>query len=154
MSTSDLTQYMNYILLAVLVLIAVLAVFGAIRRSKPEAARRDLLQGIVAVIVVVAMGFISSATSWAWVGVLLVVGLVIGLLLGGIRPLVAWIIALTTIYFAMGLLFDKGGSFAPALGMLALGAGASLGQGIRGKVRTDGAAKAGAAKTAETPQGV
>ena len=137
MSASTVTQYMDYILLGVLALIAVLAIIGAVRRSKPEAARRDLVHGIVSVAIVVVMGLVSSATSWLYAAVLFAVGLMIGALAGGIRPLVAWIIALATIYFAMGLLFDKGGSFAPALAVLALAAGASLGQGIRGKVRKD-----------------
>jgi len=148
MDFANLTQYVNYLRLGILALVALVAVIGAIRRSRPRAGRRDLLQGIVAVIAVGAMGAVASATSWPYVGVLFAVGLGIGLILGGVRPLVAWIGALAAIYFTMALLWDQGGSFAPGLAVLALSAGAALGQGVRGKMRAGGAPDPGVARPA------
>ena len=135
MSTSDLAQYVNYVRLGILALVVLLAVFSAVKRSRRrDSARTDLAQGILGAVVVVVMGLVAGqATSWVWIAALFAIGLVLGLVLGRIRPLVAWIGAFATIYFMMALLWDQGGSLAPGLGMLALGtAGIPLGQAIRG----------------------
>jgi hypothetical protein len=133
MNTSDLSQYVDYARLAILVVVALLAALGAVRRSRPAAHRRDLAFGIGGALVVTAMGLVAPATSWAWVGAGVVVGFVLGVLFGRVRWLVAVIGALAVVYFAMALLWDTGGSFAPGLGMLALGGvGMPLGQAIRG----------------------
>jgi NAD/NADP transhydrogenase beta subunit len=148
---TDMTQYVNYVRLGILAVVILLAVIGAIRRSRPKAARRDLLIGILGVAAVAIMGAVASATSWLYVVVFLVVGLAIGFLLGGIRPLAAWIVVLTTVYFAMALLWDQGGSFAPGLGVLALGAGIPLGQGLRAKTPSTSQYAAAGAPTDAQP---
>lgn len=63
-STANLAQYSNYIRLAALVLLALLAVFTVFKRSQARAARRDLPYGILAVVVVAAMGPVTPVTSW------------------------------------------------------------------------------------------
>jgi len=154
MSSSDLAQYVDYIRVGALALVALLAVITAFKRSQARTAPRDLVYGVLFAIVVVAMGVISPVTSWLYFAVLFAAGLVIGLLLGGVRPLIAWIGAFATIYFAMGLLFDQGGAFAPALAVFALGAAAALGQGISGKVRRPALApEGGANKPPDAAQG-
>lgn len=131
MEFTDIASYVNYIRLAVLVLVAVIAAIAAMRRARPKAAKRDLANGIALVLVVLVMGIVGSATGWLYVAVFLVAGLVVGFLLGSVRPFVAWVSAFAQVYFAMALLWDAGGYFAAGLAVLAFAAGMSLAQSFR-----------------------
>lgn len=143
MGYDDVIRYAEIVKLALLGFVLLLALIKAIRRSRARVARRDLVVGIMSAVFVMVIGMVASdVVSWLYTAVLLALGLVIGLALGGVRPLVAWVVALCTVYFAIALMWDQGGSFAIGHAVLGLAAGMELGQAVMGKVRGGGPAPA------------
>jgi|GEM_PF-3630547 len=138
MELTDVGRYYDYVRYAVVAIVALLAVISAVRRAKQRSDRADLVRGVLGLVAIVIMGVVASSTSWALVAIMFVVGLAVGFMLGGLRPLVAWLAMPTTILAAILLLWDRGGAFAAGLAILAFGVAIPLGQGVRG-MRAKGA---------------
>lgn len=116
------------------VLVALLAVGAALRRSRAKAARRDAAFGIAGLIGVVAAVFLGGVSVSHLLAVgMLAVGSVVGFFLGGVRPLAAWLTAATFVFAAAMLLFAEPGAVAFGMSVLMFGVGIPLGQGLRPK---------------------
>lgn len=132
MELADVGRFYDYVRYGVVAIVALLAVVSAVRRSKKRSVRADLVRGALGLVAIVIMGVVASATSWVLVAITLIVGVAVGFMLSGSRPLLAWLAMPTTILAAILLLWDRGGAFAAGLAILAFGVAIPLGQGVRG----------------------
>lgn len=116
----------------IVALLAALGIFAAIRRSRPKASRRDLMAGIVGLVVLVAIGLAASpAVVWLWTAGALVVGVGLGFALGSVRAPLAWVTAAAYVFVAIMALWGTGGAFAFGHAVLGLAVGFPLGQSGR-----------------------
>lgn len=114
-----------------LVMIA-LAIIAAVRRGKPKSASRDLVLGVVGLLVVAIASYLAApAANWVASGVCVALGLVLGFALAKPRALTAWLAALAMVFAAVMVLFGEPIAYGFGLAALALGAALPLGQGIR-----------------------
>lgn len=113
--------------------VIVLAGIAALRRSRPEAARHDLLAGCLGTgAAVLAMVLAQSAADYVLFGVALVAGLVVGFALSKLRPLLAGMSSLFVMFAAIMVLFGEPEAFAVGLAAFAFAMALPLGQGLRG----------------------
>ncbi len=113
-------------------LIAALGIGLALRRSRPRAARFDLLFGLLGVGLAIALALVLGLEiNWALFGGLVVAGTAVGALASGHRALVAWLIPAAYVFAAIMILFGAGGAAALGFAVLGFGLALPVGQGIR-----------------------
>jgi hypothetical protein len=113
------------------VLVALLALISALRRSKARRTRRDLFFGIAGLVVLAVAVVLGVPVNFMLAGGLLVVGVILGFAAGGVRPLTAWLTAISVVFATIMLLFGAPGAVGMGVAVLAFGVGMPLGQGLR-----------------------
>jgi hypothetical protein len=130
--------------------VIVVAGIGALRRSRPEAARHDLLVGgLGTAAAVLAMVLAQSAVDYVLSGLLFLAGLAVGFALSKLRPLVAGLSAIFMMFAAIMVLFGEPEAFAVGLAVFAFSMALPLGQGLRGLMTKSPAAGETAKPTSE-----
>ncbi len=120
--------------------VILLSGIAALRRSRPEAARHDLLVGVIGTAAaLLATVLAQTATDYVLSGALLIAGLVVGFALSKIRPLIAGLSAIFTMFAAIMVLFGEPKAFAVGLAVFAFAMALPLGQGLRGLMTKDSA---------------
>jgi hypothetical protein len=130
--------------------VIVVAGIAALRRSRPEAARRDLLVGAIGTaMAVLAMAIAQMAVDYVLSGVFLIAGLVVGFALSKLRPLIAGLSAIFVMFAAIMVLFGEPEAFGVGLAVFAFSMALPLGQGLRGLMTKSPASDEPAKPTSE-----
>jgi hypothetical protein len=134
-----------WVKLAILIVIVLLALWGAVRASRLRAfvAWRAVVQALLAIAAFVIFSLLAGVVYGPlWAVVAAVIGIAFGFVVGRAErvssqvglacvkrsPLVAWLWAVAVILVAMTLLFGSTFLFGAAMVLLALAAGAIVGQ--------------------------
>ncbi len=131
----DVGTLSYWVRFGLVVLVAVVSIIYAVRRTRSRVPRSDLVVGAVGLALLFGVAlFVGLPIDAAIIGVLVVVGLALGWFAGGVRALIAWVTALAFVFAAVMLLFGLADAAALGASVLASGFAAPLGQGVRGLV--------------------